>query len=121
MPPAVATRALVAGVKYTFVTAVEACIDVAHHVCATQGWGPPRDNGDALRLLGAHAVLTEDLAARMRRATGFRNVLVEDYTAIDDDVVLARLADPDGLRQFVAAVAELSGCDAERLSAAGRC
>lgn len=92
------------GVKYTFVTAIEACIDVAHHVCATQGWGPPRDNGDALRLLGAHAVLTEDLAARMRRATGFRNVLVHDYTAIDDDVVLARLADPDDLRQFVAAV-----------------
>jgi nicotinamidase-related amidase len=26
-------------VKYTFVTAIEACVDVAQHICATQGWG----------------------------------------------------------------------------------
>jgi uncharacterized protein YutE (UPF0331/DUF86 family) len=40
------------GVKYTFVTAIEACVDVAQHICATEGWGPPADNGDAVRLLG---------------------------------------------------------------------
>jgi uncharacterized protein YutE (UPF0331/DUF86 family) len=39
------------GVKYTFVTAIEACVDVAQHICATEGWGPPADNGDAVRLL----------------------------------------------------------------------
>jgi uncharacterized protein YutE (UPF0331/DUF86 family) len=27
------------GVKYTFVTAIEACVDVAQHICATEGWG----------------------------------------------------------------------------------
>lgn len=32
------------GVKYTFVTAIEACVDVAQHICATEGWGPPADN-----------------------------------------------------------------------------
>jgi uncharacterized protein YutE (UPF0331/DUF86 family) len=26
------------GVKYTFVTAIEACIDLAQHVCSAQGW-----------------------------------------------------------------------------------
>ncbi|MBW0089576.1 DUF86 domain-containing protein [Pseudonocardia sp. KRD-184] len=92
------------GVKYTFVTAIEACVDVAHHVCATQGWGPPRDNGDALRLLGAHGVLTDDLAAAMRRAAGFRNVLVHDYAAVDDGVVLSRLADPTDLQHYITAV-----------------
>ena len=64
------------GVKYTFVTAVEAGIDVAQHVCASEGWDPPRDNGDAVRLLGVHGVLPLDLADRLRRAVGFRNVLV---------------------------------------------
>jgi uncharacterized protein YutE (UPF0331/DUF86 family) len=38
------------GVKYTFVTAIEACLDVAQHICAAEGWGPPADNGDAVRL-----------------------------------------------------------------------
>jgi len=28
------------GVKYTFVTAIEACIDVAQHICSAEGWGP---------------------------------------------------------------------------------
>ena len=46
------------GVKYTFVTAIEACIDVARHICAAEGWGPPADNGDAVRLCGKHGVLT---------------------------------------------------------------
>ncbi|HEY0573931.1 MAG TPA: hypothetical protein VGD73_07500, partial [Pseudonocardia sp.] len=33
------------GIKYTFVTAIEACVDVAQHICASEGWGPPKDNG----------------------------------------------------------------------------
>ena len=27
------------GVKYSFVTAIEACVDVAQHICAAEGWG----------------------------------------------------------------------------------
>lgn len=54
------------GVKYTFVTAIEGCVDVAHHICSSEGWGPPADNGDALRLLGDHGVLSEPLARSIR-------------------------------------------------------
>ncbi|MGH3695595.1 MAG: type VII toxin-antitoxin system HepT family RNase toxin [Pseudonocardiaceae bacterium] len=93
------------GVKYTFVTAIEAGVDVAQHVCASQGWGPPRDNGDAVRLLGAHGVLSADLADRLRRAVGFRNVLVHDYIEVDDGIVLDRLANLTDLDDFVVAVA----------------
>jgi uncharacterized protein YutE (UPF0331/DUF86 family) len=94
------------GVKYTFVTAIEACVDVAQHACSVRGWGPPRDNGDAMRLLGEHGVLCRELAERMRKAVGFRNVLVHEYVAVDDQVVLDRLDDPSDLRAFSGAVAE---------------
>lgn len=94
-----------AGVKYTFVTAIEACVDAAQHVCAAQGWGPPRDNGSAVGLLGTHGVLDVDLATSIRRAVGFRNVLVHDYADVDDRVVEARLTDLGDLRAFVASVA----------------
>jgi len=90
-------------VKYTF--AIEAGVDVAQHVCASKGWGPPRDNGDAARLLGVHGVLPLDLADRLRRAVGFRNVLVHDYVEVDDGIVLDRLANLVDLDDFVAAVA----------------
>ncbi|MDQ4021231.1 MAG: DUF86 domain-containing protein [Actinomycetota bacterium] len=94
------------GVKYTFVTAIEACVDVAQHICASEGWGPPQDNGDALNLLGSHGVLSLGLATRLRMAVGFRNVLVHEYVEVDDSVVLARLADPSDLDEFVTAVIE---------------
>ena len=93
------------GIKYTFVTAIEACVDVAQHMCATEGWGPPADNGDAVRLLGEHGVLTADLAISMRRAVGFRNVLVHDYIEVDDQIVIGRLKGLSDLDEFVRQVA----------------
>ncbi|MGH3854484.1 MAG: HepT-like ribonuclease domain-containing protein [Pseudonocardiaceae bacterium] len=66
---------------------------------------PLRDNGDAIRLLGSHGVLPADLADRLRRAVGLRNVLVHDYVDVDDDIVLERLANLADLDDFVAVVA----------------
>ncbi|WP_204807670.1 type VII toxin-antitoxin system HepT family RNase toxin [Mycobacterium riyadhense] len=93
------------GVKYTFITAIEACIDIGQHICSTRGWGPPSDNGDALRLLGAHGVLTADLADAMRKAVGFRNVLVHEYIQVSDDIVIGRLGNLEDLERFVEQVA----------------
>jgi uncharacterized protein YutE (UPF0331/DUF86 family) len=97
------------GVKYTFITAIEACIDVAQHLCSSEGWGPPRDNGHALLLLGEHGVLSSELAIAMRQAVGFRNVLVHDYVTVDDEVVVARLRDLSDLPAFIRAVGSLLG------------
>jgi uncharacterized protein YutE (UPF0331/DUF86 family) len=93
------------GVKYTFVTAIEACVDVAQHICAADGWGPPADNGDAVRLLGGHGVLTTELAISIRKAVGFRNVLVHDYIEVDDSIVVDRLKSLGDLEEFVRLVA----------------
>jgi uncharacterized protein YutE (UPF0331/DUF86 family) len=89
------------GVKYTFVTAIEACVDIAHHLCAVQGWGPPSDNGDAVNLLGRHGILSHELASSLRKAVGFRNVLVHEYVEVSDDIVIARLNDLSDLWTFV--------------------
>jgi len=93
------------GIKHTFVTVIEACVDVAQHICATEGWGPPADNGDAVRLLGEHGVLTTELATSMRKAVGFRNVLVHDYIEVDDEIVVGRLKSLSDLDEFVRQVA----------------
>ena len=92
-------------VKYSFVTAIEASLDIAQHFCATEGWGPPSTNADALRVLGRHRVLDVDLAGRLAAAVGFRNVLVHEYVTVDDGIVVARLADLSELDAFVAAIA----------------
>ncbi|OHV19226.1 hypothetical protein BBK14_29580 [Parafrankia soli] len=86
-------------------TAIEACIDVAQHICATQGWGPPADNGDAIRLLGDHGALAPALARSLRKAVGFRNVLVHDYIDVNDEIVVVRLKSLDDLGDFVREIA----------------
>ena len=93
------------GIKYTFVTAIEGCVDVAQHICAAEGWGPPADNGDAVRLLGEHGVCAPGLARSIRQAVGFRNVLVHDYIRVNDDIVLDRLKALEDLENFVTQVA----------------
>jgi uncharacterized protein YutE (UPF0331/DUF86 family) len=82
-------------VKYTFITSIEASVDIAQHLCAT----------DAVRVLGRHRVLDGDLAGRMAAAVGFRNVLVHEYVAVDDGVVVARLEDLSDLAAFITAIA----------------
>lgn len=92
-------------VKYNFIVAIECCVDVGQHLCAVQGWGPPASNADTFRILSEHGVLTSDLAHRMGRASGFRNVLVHEYVAVRDDLVVANLGRTSDIRAFVAEVA----------------
>jgi uncharacterized protein YutE (UPF0331/DUF86 family) len=96
-----ADEARLSGTKYRFVTALEAVLDVAHHLLASQLWGPPEDPADAVRLLARHGVLDADLADRLARAIGFRNVLVHGYAEVDDDRVTAHLDDLDDLQGFI--------------------
>lgn len=93
--------------KYTFVTLLEACIDAAHHVCASSGYGPVDTNAGAMRLLSRHGVLTGELAETMARAVGFRNVLVHGYAEVDDGKVVGYLDHLGDVRSFLHALSAL--------------
>lgn len=94
-------------VKYLFVTLMEGCIDAAHHVCASEGWGPPDTNADAMRVLARNGVLPDDLAGTMGAGVGFRNVLVHRYADVRDALVVSHLERLDDVERFVGALAEL--------------
>lgn len=98
-----------AALKYHFVTAIEGCLDAAQHLCASEGWGPPSSNADALRILGRHGVLPQDLAESLAHAVGFRNVLVHGYADVDDDRVVAQLDRVSELEAFVQSVSRWLG------------
>jgi uncharacterized protein YutE (UPF0331/DUF86 family) len=102
-----ADRVRLGDLKYTYQTAIEACIDAAQHVVADQGLGVPASNADAFRLLADADVIDLDLAAVMAGAVGFRNVLVHGYAEVDDGRVVDHLAQRDSLRSFVAALTAL--------------
>lgn len=99
-----ADRVRLGDLKYTFQTAIEACIDAAHHVVADQGLGVPASNAAAFRLLTDAGMLDADLATSMGGAVGFRNVLVHGYAEVDDRRVVDHLDNRSELRRFVAAM-----------------
>lgn len=95
-----------AAIKYVFVTVVEACVSVAQHLCASEGWGPPTSNAEAVRLLARHDVVPGPVAETVARAVGFRNVLVHRYVEVSDAHVVAFLDHVPELREFVASIAQ---------------
>lgn len=91
-------------VKYLFVVAIEGGTDLAQHLCASEGWGPPSDNGDAMRLLARHGVVPGELGDDLARAVGFRNLLVHQYARVDDERVVRALDRLGNLRRLCTAV-----------------
>jgi uncharacterized protein YutE (UPF0331/DUF86 family) len=92
-------------IKYAFITAIEAAIDTAQHLCASEGWGPPGTNAESFVLLARHGVLSEEVAGALADASGFRNVLVHDYVRVDDHKVVDHLDRSTDLRRFCSEVA----------------
>ena len=72
-------------------TAVETVIDCSRLLVALEEWRNLRDERDAVLILGEQGVLPADLAKRLTRAKGFRNVLVHEYVEINPTLILEHL------------------------------
>jgi uncharacterized protein YutE (UPF0331/DUF86 family) len=90
--------------------AAQAAVDLAAHVVTTEGYGLPSSLAEAFTLLEKNGVIDADLAARMRRMVGFRNIAVHQYEQVDPAVVEAIVERHlDDLRVFAARVAARFG------------
>lgn len=96
-------------VERRFEKAIQACIDVAAHVVATEGYREPTDYGDFFRVLEENGVISSDLGDRMVEMAGFRNVLAQEYARIDDERIFEQLHDIEHFREFAGEVAEFAG------------
>ncbi|HVC12005.1 MAG TPA: DUF86 domain-containing protein [Burkholderiales bacterium] len=67
--------------------AIQACVDVAAHVCGAHGM-VPATAGDAFTMLGGAGLIQKAFGQRLRRAVGFRNLLVHEYAEVDWKIVL---------------------------------
>ncbi len=92
-------------VEHTLQIAIQAAIDIASHIVSDERLGEPDTNRQLFDLLMRGGWLSSELAETMKRMTGFRNVLVHGYQAVDlaivRDIVERRL---DDLLAFVEVV-----------------
>ncbi len=73
--------------------AIQAAIDLAQHVIATEGYELPDSLGHTFVVLARRDVIDAQLGERLRRMVGFRNVLVHEYQALDPAIVDSILSD----------------------------
>jgi len=70
-------------VKYTLQESIEACLDIANHIIASDGLGRPEDYAGYFPCLARHDIIPDDLADKLADMARFRNVLVHLYDEVD--------------------------------------
>lgn len=71
----------------------EAAIDLAMHVVRVRRLGIPQETRESFEMLRDAGLLDADLAGRMTRMVGFRNVAVHDYRKLDLQIVKSIVTD----------------------------
>jgi uncharacterized protein YutE (UPF0331/DUF86 family) len=87
--------------------AVQAAIDLATHVVAAEGYGMPDSQASVFTLLESRGFISPELAGRLRKMVGFRNIVIHEYESVDPAIVEA-IADRhlEDLRSFGRRVAD---------------
>jgi uncharacterized protein YutE (UPF0331/DUF86 family) len=75
-------------VERTLQMAIETCLDVASHVLADRGLRAPTTYAETFEVLVQAGLMSAGLGRVMIEMTGFRNVVVHEYTRIDAEVVI---------------------------------
>jgi uncharacterized protein YutE (UPF0331/DUF86 family) len=63
--------------------AVQSCIDIAAHIIGEEGLGVPGSTSEMFYLLEESGYLDRDLAEKMVKAVGFRNLIVHQYSKVE--------------------------------------
>ncbi len=74
--------------KYSLLEITEACIDIASHIIAAEGYRRAETYSDMFEILLEERVISKKLADRLTEMAGFRNLLVHRYGEIDNKHIL---------------------------------
>jgi len=78
------------GVYYNLSSAIESTMDMIAMLCKDLGIMPKGDY-ENIQSLHAKGVINENLADRLTKCNGLRNVLVHQYNGIDDELVITSI------------------------------
>lgn len=67
--------------------AIEASIDIASHIVASENLGLASTIKDNFILLYNADIINKELLNKMKAMVGFRNIAIHDYSSIDTDIL----------------------------------
>jgi uncharacterized protein YutE (UPF0331/DUF86 family) len=89
-------------VEHGLQLAIECMLDIGNHLIASKGLGSPQSYREVIEVLGQRGILPPDFVERIRGMSGFRNILVHDYLAVDVAIVWNMLhTGPAQFREFI--------------------
>lgn len=80
-------------VERSLTNLIQACIDLASHVRASEDLGRTDASREEFEALGDAGVVEAETAAKLAEAAGFRNFLAHRYGEVDHDIVYDVLHD----------------------------
>ena len=94
--------------------AVQICVDIGAHLISATELPLPDTMGQTFDILSQAGIISADLAVRMKKAVGFRNMAVHNYDAINWAIVytIAQSSLPD-FGEFAKSVITLQGKNIE--------
>ena len=88
--------------------AIQAVLDISHHIVADSDLPLPADSRSLFELLARQKVISKALSVKLAAMAGFRNILVHEYLEIDRHRVYRALTtDLRDFESFIRAVTRL--------------
>ena len=82
--------------------AVQNCIDIAAHIISEQGLGVPGSNNEMFYCLEENGYINRQIAEKMVKAVGMRNLIVHEYGKLDLERIYQTLQhDINDLQEFL--------------------
>jgi len=75
--------------SHNLTRAVQLCVDIGAHLIAARDNLAPNTMGQTFDVLAELKVISPELAQRMKKAVGFRNIAVHNYEDVDWQIVHA--------------------------------
>ncbi|KXB06147.1 hypothetical protein AKJ53_01215 [candidate division MSBL1 archaeon SCGC-AAA382F02] len=94
--------------KHTLQEAIEACLDIANHIIAAKGLQRSETYSGMFQRLAKDMIVEEELADRLGNMARFRNLLVHQYTEVDNRRVHEILQENlDDIEEFITRIEKL--------------
>ena len=85
--------------------AVQLTVDIGGHIVSVSDFHSPETMGETFDVLAQNKVVSHDLASRLKKSVGFRNIAVHNYDAINWHIVHSIIKDHLGdFSEFAKAV-----------------
>ncbi|MCD6398196.1 MAG: DUF86 domain-containing protein [Spirochaetaceae bacterium] len=85
--------------------AIQLSVDIGSYLLAESEQTPPNTMGEIFSELAVAGIITEDLAHKLRKAVGFRNISVHEYQNVDWEIVFSIInRNLDDFKDFMRAV-----------------